>query len=268
MLWLWLAPSRPSPNHHPIEPQILMSTAAEVKQDLAAFARPEKEATFSWFFKTGPGQYGEGDVFIGAKVPETRSVAAKHKGLPQHEIDELLASEVHEHRQCGLFIMVNRFKRTKAAAEQQEMFDHYLQLLHEGRVNNWDLVDATAPYLGAFLIGKPDAMDLLQRLAKSDSLWERRAAIIFTFAFIRADKQGFENFDLEPTWAIAEMLLGDKHDLIHKAVGWMLREAGKRDVEKLREFLGRFAATMPRTALRYSIEKLDETERKYWLSVG
>jgi 3-methyladenine DNA glycosylase AlkD len=243
-----------------------VSTADAVKQDLAAFARPEKEATFSWFFKTGPGQYGDGDVFIGAKVPETRKVAAAHKDLAQHEIDELLASGVHEHRQCGLFIMVNRFKRSKSPAAQQEMFDHYLQLLHAGRINNWDLIDATAPYLGVYLIGRPDALTLLQKLAASESLWERRAAIIFTFAFIRADKLGFENFDLAPTWKIAELLIKDQHDLIHKAVGWMLREAGKRDTDQLRQFLTRFAATMPRTALRYAIEKLSETERKTWLS--
>lgn len=242
-----------------------MSSAEAVIQDLAAFARPEKESTFAWFFKTGPGQYGEGDVFIGAKVPETRSVAAKHKDLPQHEIDELLNSPVHEHRQCGLFIMVNRFKRAKSAEAQQELFDHYLHLLHVGQVNNWDLVDATAPNFGMFLIGKPDALVLLENLAVSQSLWERRAAMVLTFAFIRADKLGFDRCYLEPTWRIAELLLNDTHDLIHKAVGWMLREAGKREVGQLREFLGRFAATMPRTALRYAIEKLDEAERQTWL---
>jgi 3-methyladenine DNA glycosylase AlkD len=235
-----------------------MDKAADVKAALAAFSRPEKEATFAWFFKTGPGQYGEGDVFIGAKVPETRSVAAKFKHLASHEIDELLASRIHEERQCGLFILVGQFKRAKTPGAQQELFDHYLNLVYEGRVNNWDLVDATAPYLGAFLIGKPDAVTLLEKLARSEKLWERRVAIVFTFAFIRVG-------EVREAVHIAEMLLEDKHDLIHKASGWMLREVGKRDIAELRNFLSRFAATMPRTMLRYAIEKLDEPERKRWL---
>jgi len=243
----------------------MTETAADVKTALAAFSHPDKVGMFERFFKTGPGEYGEGDVFLGLTVPETRSVSVQFKHLPLHEIDELLASPIHEHRSCGLFIMVNRFKKTKAAGEQQEMFDHYLRLVHEGRVNNWDLVDASAPYFGMFLIGRPDSLQLLARLARSEQLWERRVAMLLTFAFIRADKIGFDAYDLGPTIHISELLLGDSHDLMHKAVGWMLREAGKRDVEVLREFLGRHAATMPRTALRYSIEKLDAEERKFWL---
>jgi len=236
-----------------------MDKAADVKAALAAFSRPEKEATFAWFFKTGPGQYGEGDVFIGAKVPETRSVAAKFEHLPAEHIDELLASKIHEERQCGLFILVGQFKRAKTAAAQQEIFEHYLNLLYEGRVNNWDLIDGTAPYLGTYLVGKPDALKLLEKLAKSENLWQRRASVMFTFAFIKAGEFG-------EALHIAEMLLGDKHDLIHKATGWMLREVGNRDVAELRKFLGRFAATMPRTMLRYAIEKLDESERQRWLA--
>ena len=236
-----------------------MDKAADVKVALAAFSRPEKEATFAWFFKTGPGQYGEGDVFIGAKVGETRSVAKQFKDLAAHEIDELLASPIHEERQCGLFILVGQFNRAKTPEAKQELFDHYLNLVYEGRVNNWDLVDATAPYLGAFLIGKPDSMKLLMKLAHSEKLWERRVAIVFTFAFIRVG-------ELKEALQIAEMLNEDKHDLIHKAVGWMLREVGKKDIDELRKYLSRFAATMPRTALRYSIEKMDEDERQIWLA--
>lgn len=243
----------------------MTETAADVKTALAALSHPDKVGMFERFFKTGPGEYGEGDVFLGLTVPETRLVSVQFKHLPLHEIDELLASPIHEHRSCGLFIMVNRFKKTKAAGEQQEMFDHYLQVVYEGRVNNWDLVDASAPYFGMFLIGRPDSMQLLEKLARSQALWERRVAMLLTFAFIRADKNGFAKFDLEPTIRVAEILLHDSHDLMHKAVGWMLREAGKRDVEVLREFLGRHAATMPRTALRYSIEKLEPEERRFWL---
>ena len=236
-----------------------MDKVADVKAALAAFSRPEKEATFSWFFKTGPGQYGEGDVFIGAKVGETRSVAKRFKDLASHEIDELLASPIHEERQCGLFILVGQFNRAKTPGAQQEIFDHYLNLVFEGRVNNWDLVDATAPYLGAFLIGKPDAMELLEKLARSEKVWERRVAIVFTFAFIRVG-------ELQETARISEILNEDKHDLIHKASGWMLREVGKKDLAELRKYLSRFAATMPRTALRYAIEKMEEPERQLWLA--
>jgi len=198
-------------------------------------------------------------VFIGAKVPETRSVAKLYKNLASHEIDELLASQIHEERQCGLFILVGQFKRAKTTEAQQEFFDHYLNLVYEGRVNNWDLVDATAPYLGAFLIGKPDALKLLTHLARSEKLWERRVAIIFTFAFIRVG-------EFKEALEIAEILNEDKHDLIHKAVGWMLREVAKEDIAELRKYLSRFAATMPRTALRYAIEKMDEPERKRWMA--
>ena len=198
-------------------------------------------------------------MFIGAKVPETRSVAKLYKNLASHEIDELLASQIHEERQCGLFILVGQFKRAKTTEAQQEFFDHYLNLVYEGRVNNWDLVDATAPYLGAFLIGKPDALKLLTHLARSEKLWERRVAIIFTFAFIRVG-------EFKEALEIAEILNEDKHDLIHKAVGWMLREVAKEDIAELRKYLSRFAATMPRTALRYAIEKMDEPERKRWMA--
>ena len=233
--------------------------AASVIQALAAFSRPDQIVQYQRFFKTGPGQYGEGDVFIAVKVPETRSVAKQFKDLPVEEIDILLQSPVHEHRLCGLVILTERFKRAKTEAARKEIFDHYLQLAYEGRINNWDLVDVTAHRIGAYLIDRPGSMELLESLARSEKLWERRIAMVFTFAYIGVGR-------LDEPLHIAEMLLGDIEDLMHKAVGWGLREVGKKDVEKLREFLSRFAASMPRTALRYSIEKFDETERKYWLA--
>jgi 3-methyladenine DNA glycosylase AlkD len=157
-------------------------------------------------------------------------------------------------------------KKTSVPTAQHELFDFYLRLVSEGRVNNWDLVDTSAPYFGMYLIGKPDAIKLLESLARSEKLWERRVAIMFTFASIRASKLGKGPADFATTIQIAEILLNDKHDLIHKAVGWMLREVGNRDLAELRNFLSRFAAEMPRTMLRYSIEKLDAEERKAWLA--
>ena len=234
-------------------------TAAGVQAALAAFASPAKAADLAWFFKTGPGEYGEGDQFIGVTVPQSRSVAKQFSGLPPAEIYELAQSPIHEHRHCALIILVNQFQRAKTDSTREELFDLWMRLLDEGRINNWDLVDVSAPYVGDWLITRAHAV-FLRDLAAHPDLWHRRAAIIFTFAFIRKGK-------LKPTWQLAELLLDDTHDLMHKAVGWMLREAGKRDLEGLREFLMLHAATMPRTALRYAIEKLDEPERKRWLAV-
>ena len=241
---------------------------AGAKAALATFVNPEKRAFFPKFFKSGPGQYGEGDEFLGVTVPNVRLVAKQFAGLTEAEIYELMNSSIHEHRLMGLIMLVAKWSKAKTAAAQQELFDFYLRLVYEGRVNNWDLVDTSAPYFGMFLIGKPDAMELLESLARSEKLWERRVAIMFTFASIRASKLGLGPADFEPTIQIAEILLRDKHDLIHKAVGWMLREVGNRDLAELRNFLSRYAAEMPRTMLRYSIEKLDSDERKKWLGMA
>lgn len=245
---------------------------------LATFVNPEKQAFFPKFFKAGPGEYGEGDVFLGVSVPNVREVAKKFSGLTEAEIYELMHSAIHEHRLLGLIILVAKWKqltkvgrnlseaeRAARAAAQQELFDFYLRLVYEGRVNNWDLVDQSAPNFGTYLIGKPDALQLLESLARSESLWERRVSIMFTFASIRAAVLKIGPADFTPTLHIAEILLHDKHDLIHKAVGWMLREVGNRDVEELRKYLSQYAAVMPRTMLRYAIEKLDANERKVWL---
>ncbi len=265
---------------------MIEQTVAGAKAALATFVNPEKRAFFPQFFKSGPGQYGEGDEFLGVTVPNVRLVAKQFAGLTEADIYELMNSSIHEHRLLGLIMLVAKWNKTQlktgasaqSAQAQQELFDFYLRLVYEGRVNNWDLVDTSAPYFGMYLVGKPDAMELLESLARSEKLWERRVAIMFTFASIRASKlgrgpagstpAGLAPDDFAPTIQIAEILLHDKHDLIHKAVGWMLREVGNRDVAELRNFLSRYAAEMPRTMLRYAIEKLDADERKKWLGMA
>jgi 3-methyladenine DNA glycosylase AlkD len=255
---------------------MIEQTVAEAKAALATFVNPEKRAFFPKFFKSGPGQYGEGDEFLGVTVPNVRAVAKQYAGLTEAEIYELMNSSIHEHRLLGLIMLVAKWNKAQrktgpsaqSAEAQQELFDFYLRLVYEGRVNNWDLVDTSAPYFGMYLIGKPDAMELLESLARSEKLWERRVSIMFSFASIRASKLGKGPADFAPTIHIAEILLHDKHDLIHKAVGWMLREVGNRDLAELRNFLSRYAAEMPRTMLRYAIEKLDAEERKTWLGAA
>ncbi|MEY4262969.1 MAG: hypothetical protein RLY88_677 [Actinomycetota bacterium] len=236
-----------------------MTTAANVKNALAAFARPDQVFNYKWFFKTGPGEYGEGDEFIGVKVPDSRSVAKEFKDLQLVEIQKLLDSKVHEHRFVGLVILTNRFKKTKDAQLRSELFTFYLQNVYAQRINNWDLVDSTAPYLGEFLINRAGTDKLLNSLAKSESLWQRRTAVMFTSAFIR-------EYRFDEILRLAKMLLNDDQDLIHKAVGWMLREVGNRETDVLREFLRANVTKMPRTMLRYSIEKFSESERKKWLT--
>jgi 3-methyladenine DNA glycosylase AlkD len=240
-----------------------MSTAASVRKDLAAFARLNRVSDYLRFFKTGPGEYGEGDEFIGVRVPDSREVAKAHKDLPIDEMQILLDSKIHEERFVGLVIMTNRYKKasnpnTLDTKLQKELFDFYLKNLYAQRVNNWDLIDSTAPYLGYYLLGKPGTTKLLNSLAESTSLWERRAAVMFTFAFIR-------EFELDATLKLCKKLLNDEHDLMHKACGWMLRELGKQDLGALREFLDTNVNKMPRTMLRYAIEKMSERERKEWL---
>lgn len=233
-------------------------SAKQVIADLKGLASIGKAAELQRFFKTGPGDYAEGDIFIGVVVPQARKVAARYKDLSINEIAKLTASEIHEVRLCGLIILTNQFKRDKEVNERKKLFNFYLKELKAGNVNNWDLVDVTAPTLGEYLLQLEDPMVVLNKLAKSKSLWERRASVVFTFAFLRAG-------DLEPTYEMAERHLGDRHDLMHKAVGWLLREMGKRDPGLLRSFLQEYCTEMPRTALRYSIEKFSESERRKWL---
>ena len=232
-----------------------MSAANELK----ALANPSRAFGLQKFFQTAKGQYGEGDVFLGLTVPEVRKVAAKYKDLSFPEIEKLTSSRFHEFRLCGLVILTLQFRSSKEASDQQKIFNFYMKQAKAGYVNNWDLVDVTAPILGAYLVGQKDPYPFLEKLSRSKSLWERRLAIIFTFAFIRAG-------ELDPTIEISQRLLKDDHDLIHKAVGWMLREVGKQDGQLLRTFLTANASQMPRTALRYSIEKFTESERRKWLT--
>jgi len=229
-----------------------------VARELKALAKPSRAFESQRFFKTGIGQYGEGDVFLGLTVPEVRVIARKYKNLSLSEIEELTKSPFHEFRLCGLIILNLQFQGTKDFKIQKKIFDFYLRQAKAQRINNWDLVDVSAPIIGKYLTEEADPYPLLMKLARSKSLWERRISIIFTFAFIRAE-------ELDPTIEISKALIKDEHDLIHKAVGWMLREAGKRDGRLLREFLNENASQMPRTMLRYSIEKFPEAERKRWL---
>ena len=233
-------------------------SATQVQKEIQALANRGRAHDLQKFFQTAPGQYGEGDVFLGLTVPEVRSIAREYKGISLREIEVLIQSKFHEVRLCGLVILTLQYKATKERKEKKKLFDLYMKSMTAGYINNWDLVDVTAPIIGEFLIDSEDPYILLNKLAKCKSLWQRRVSIVFTFAFIRSG-------DIEPTFLMAEKLLGDKHDLIHKAVGWALREAGKLNGKELRSFLSKHSHEMPRTMLRYSIEKFPERERKQWL---
>lgn len=225
-------------------------TADDVRAALAALANPADAAQARRFFKTAPGEYGEGDVFLGVRVPATRAVVKRFRGLPFDEIDALLDDAEHEHRLAGLLLLVDAYPRDPAAT-----VDRYLAAVRRGRVNNWDLVDSSAAHvLGAWLVDRDRS--LLDALAASPVLWERRVAVLSTFVFLTRG-------DVSTTFALAERLLDDPEDLIHKAVGWMLREAGKRvSRDALRGFLDAHAARMPRTMLSYATEHLDPDERR------
>jgi 3-methyladenine DNA glycosylase AlkD len=227
-------------------------------EDLKSFANKGRVSDLARFYKTAPGEYGEGDLFLGVSVPQTRSVAKHHQNLDLPEIEKLFKSLFHEARLCAAIILNSQFKAAKKTQDRRKIFDFYLKQVRAERVNNWDIVDVSAPWMGVYLTEVEDSMPLLIKLSKSKSLWQRRVSIILTFALIR-------DGDLEPTIIISKALLKDDQDLIHKAVGWMLREVGKKDVMLLRKFLTDHSHQMPRTMLRYSIEKLPERERKKWL---
>jgi 3-methyladenine DNA glycosylase AlkD len=233
-------------------------TASLALADLRAFTKKARISDLARFYKTGPGEYAEGDLFLGGTVPQTRSVAKKYQNLELKELEKLFNSPFHEARLCAAIILNHQFEKSKQPQDRKKLFEFYLKQVKANHVNNWDLVDVSAPRMGAYLTEIDNPMPLLLKLSKSKSLWERRVSMILTFALIRAG-------DLEPTIIIAETLLKDDQDLIHKASGWMLRELGKRDVMMLRRFLSEHAHEMPRTMLRYAIEKLPERERKQWL---
>lgn len=235
-------------------------TARELIARLDALADAAHAVRLQSFFKTGPGEYGEGDVFIGLRMPVVRAVCREFRDLPPAQIKRVLDSEVHEHRMAALVVLAAQSKRAlkhgKSAAAA-EHFEFYLE--HSDRINNWDLVDVTCrDVVGEYLLSIDETGPLL-RLAESEALWDRRIAMVSTAAFIRGGR-------CDVAFTLAEVLIDDDHDLMHKAVGWMLREAGKRDMAGLEEFLDRHAATMPRTALRYAIERLPEPRRKAWLA--
>jgi len=230
-------------------------TAAAIRRRLMAHADASSVAVLQGFFKTGPGQYGEGDIFVGVRVPALRAVCRACRGVGLDAIRTLLRSAVHEERALALLLLVDAFTRADEAGKRA-IYELYLS--HTAFVNNWDLVDASAAQIvGGWLYAKSRAP--LRRLAKSSSLWERRIAIIATFHFIRRG-------EFEDTLRIADILLDDPHDLIHKAVGWMLREVGNRDGAAERRFLAARYRRMPRTMLRYAIEKFPERERKKYLA--
>jgi len=227
-----------------------------ILQELLSVANPEKARFLQRFFKTGKGQYAEGDVMLGIVVPHTRDIVKRSPALPFSEISILLDSEYHEARLAGLLLLVKQFKKAKKEDERKMIFDFYLQ--NARKVNNWDLVDVTCrDVVGEYLLDKADR-EILYHLSESDNLWEQRMAIVSTWTFIK-----HRQFD--DTLAIAKKMLTHKHDLMHKAVGWMLREVGKKDRETLVNFLEINHKNMPRTALRYAIEHFCPEERSRFM---
>jgi 3-methyladenine DNA glycosylase AlkD len=229
-------------------------TAFAAKNALRKYARPAAAKVAGGYFKTGKGQYGEGDKFIGVKVPDTRKVALQFREMEISECKTLLRSKIHEERLLALIILVDKFRRADDLL-QKTIYQFYLQNL--AYINNWDLVDTSAPQIvGAYLYEQNRS--ILYKLARSNNLWKKRVAILATLYFIRED-------DFMDTLKISEILMKDEHDLIHKAVGWMLREVGNQDATVEHRFLRRYQKLMPRTMLRYAIEKFSPKQRKLYL---
>lgn len=226
--------------------------------ELREKADPKKARELQRFFKTGPGEYAEGDVFLGITVPVSRKIARQYLDITLPELKKLLSSPIHEARFCALVILVEQFRRLQTQSDEKRYFDFYIEQLKKGRINNWDLVDVSAPTIGQYLLTERGAQGTLKEMTRSKNLWVRRSAILFTFASLRIG-------DTKPTLNISTQLLSDDHDLIHKAVGWALREAGKIDSAQLRGYLEKHGKKMSRTTLRYAIEKFSAKERKNWL---
>jgi 3-methyladenine DNA glycosylase AlkD len=226
----------------------------KIKSELRKYGDKKKAGLLQRYFKTGPGEYAEGDIFLGITVPTLRILAKRHQDLRFDKTLQLLKSRIHEERLLSLLILILKY-RNADPSQQEKIYKAYLG--HTRYINNWDLVDVTAKRIvGAFLKDKDRTP--LYALARSDSLWERRIAVLSSFHFI-------EHNDFEDSLKIAEILVSDPHDLIHKAVGWMLREVGKKDREPEEKFLKKYCASMPRTMLRYAVERFPETRRQAYL---
>jgi 3-methyladenine DNA glycosylase AlkD len=227
-----------------------------VQADLQKLSDKERAGHLQRFFKTGKGEYGEGDVFIGLTVPQMREVSKKHRDVSFPEIEKLLKNKIHEYRLTALIILTYQFARADEK-KQKQVYDFYLA--HTKYINNWDLVDLSShEIVGGWLASRPKERKILYKLAKSKDLWEKRIAMISCFEFLRHN-------EFDDILEIAEILLHDTHDLIHKAVGWGLREVGKRDLAREEAFLAKHYKTMPRTMLRYAIEKFSEDKREKYL---
>lgn len=233
-------------------------TADDVKKALQVFVSPQRAVASARYFKTAPGKYGAGDLFIGVTVPHQRQVAKAFKHLSLTETIKLLHSEIHEHRLTALFVLIEQFIKSNETT-QKKIYTLYLK--NTQHINNWDLVDSSAPYIvGQFVINHLEEESILTNLALSSDIWERRIAMLATFPYIRKAK-------FTVPIKIATTLVHDPEDLIHKAVGWMLREIGKINQATAEKFLQQHASTMPRTMLRYAIEKFSPTKRKKYLSL-
>ncbi len=234
-----------------------MLSLKSLKKELLSIANTKRAEGAAKYFKTGKGEYGEGDIFIGISVPDQRKICKKYIDLPLKDIENLLHSPEHEFRTCALCILVEKFEKENI---KKQIFDFYLK--NTKWINNWDLVDGSASYIvGEYLDGNKNKMKILKKFAKSKSVWERRIAMIATLAYISKGRS-------EEVVEIVELLINDSHDLIHKAIGWMLREMGKKVSEKeLFKFLDKYAKTMPRTTLRYALERLPIQKKKYYMKL-
>ena len=233
---------------------VYLMIAKEVINELKILATEDRRKSNEWFFKTNKGEYGYGDIFLGVRMPDIRKVAKKFSPkITLKELTELIQSPIHEVRLCALIILVNQYKKGNFS----KIFEYYIRQINF--INNWDLVDSSAPYIvGDYLYNNPDERSILFEFVHSENLWVRRISIVSTFTLIK-------NNQFNETLQIAKILLNDKHDLIHKAVGWMLREVYKRDQDLIRTFLKQNYSQLPRTTLRYAIERMDEVERLLFL---
>jgi len=236
-----------------------MITSNSVQNELKRYSNKGKEEVFVRFFKTGKGQYGEGDIFWGITVPNIRNIAKKYfKDIAFGEIKKLIESEIHEVRLLGYIILTYRFEKGDVG-EKESVYEFYINNLKG--CNNWDIVDLScSKIMGNYLVDYPSKRDILYTFANSNDLWKQRISIVSTYSFIKQN-------DFKEALKISKILLNHKHDLIHKAVGWMLREVGKKDIDVLREFLNMNIKDIPRTTLRYAIERMDKRERDNYLSM-